>query len=209
MSVRSLWAVDIAERAPGGVWQLIAPGPSLERTIDQLDPSFPTMAVGQALRAPVTVDYYVEWEAPADRHRNAWLNRGVQGPTSDPQTVITSATHSKKWHDWLAERLFREPRIIGQHRKDPIPDPWKDARLETGPAWVLAIRAMVLRGGAKLICCYGLDLDGEGYAFGAPDPRLRTPEDWAGRWQGERVLLERMQALLDSLDVELVLVRPE
>lgn len=207
MPIRSLWQTDWVEGSPGGAWNLILPGPSLEETIDQADPSYPTMAVSHAIRAPHFAEYWVDWEGPNDtRHGNAWLNR-AKGPPN-PSTIITAGRHAKTWHKWFSKRRFGDPLIVGQAKIDPIPDPWRDARLDQGPAWVLAIRAMVLRGAARLIYVYGMDLEGEGYAYGAPDYRRRSPAEWEGRWVGERNLLLRMAELLDGIEVELVRVKP-
>jgi len=206
MPIRSLWQIDIAEAAPAGVWQLLCPGPSLERTVSRARFALPAIAVSQAIRAPIPCGWWADWEAPDQhRHRPAWLHRGS---ASAGPTIITSSRHSKAWHRFMADRLYGDPLVVGQAKTDPLPDPWGDARLDTGPAWVLAIRAMVLRGRAKLIHAYGLDLAGEGYAYQADDPKHRTPEEWEGRWVGERTLLTRMVKLLDSLGVELVIEKP-
>ena len=48
-----------------------------------------------------------------------------------------------------------------------------------------------------------LDLAGEGYAWGWPDPARRDPSDWAGRWAGEQQLLERTMRVHERTGVEL------
>lgn len=208
MPIRSLFQQDWAEHAPGGAWNLALPGPSLEHTWAQLNTAYPTIAVSHAIRAPIPCPFWCSWEAPNDTaHGDAWLNRAEEFPA--PDTVITAGRHAKTWHGWMSKRHHGDPMIVAQSKLDPLPEPWRDARLDQGPAWVFAIRAMILRGGARLIYVYGLDLKGSGYSFDAPDRKNRTPEEWTGRWVGERNLLERMKALLEALDVVLVRVLPE
>lgn len=186
---------------------MVLPGPSLENTWPQLNTAYPTVAVSHAIRAPVPCSFWCSWEAPNDtKEGNAWLNRAEGSPA--PDTIITSSRHAKTWHRWMSKRHYGDPMIVAQSKMDPMPDPWGDARLDQGPAWVLAIRAIVLRGAARLIYAYGLDLDGEGYAFSAPDRKNRTPAEWEGRWVGERNLLLRLVELLGNAGVELVRVQP-
>lgn len=207
MPIRTLWQSDWVQDAPAGAWNLLCPGPSLELTWERARWAYASVAVSSAIRAPMPCGWWASWEAPDHlRHRPAWLNRGI---TSIKPTIITSSRHAKAWHSFMADRVYgRDPQVVAQAKTDPMPDPWEHAMLETGPDWVLAIRAMVIRGGAKIIHAYGLDLAGEGYAFGATDPKLRTPEEWEGRWMGERALLARMQHLLGVLGVELVIEQP-
>lgn len=208
MPCRRLWQMDWAEHSPDGGWNLLCPGPSLEDTVRQVDSSRPTMAVNAAIRSPKPVSFWCSYGAPTDTvHKAAWRARGAGGALSDPRIILTSGAYLERWHTWFSRLTRTDPWVVGQHKLDPIGEDWKAAGLDEGPSWMCAIRAMVLRGGAKRINVYGLDLEGEGYSYGAPDPRRRDAPEWEGRWVGERVLLERALELLESIGVELVRVR--
>jgi len=205
---RSLWQTDWAEHSLDGSWNIVCPGPSLERTAKLVDASRPTIAVNAAIRAPVPIMAWCSWDAPTDTvHGQSWRARGVGGSMVDCRTVITQGPLERRWYDWLVRVTGnREPWVVGQRRQDPMPPEWRRGGVDAGPSWLLAVRSAVLRGGATTVRCYGLDLAGEGYAFGAPDPRNRDAPDWAGRWVGEKVMLERTARVLETLDVKLIRV---
>jgi len=209
MPCRRLWQVDWVEWAPDGEWNILCPGLSLEQSAQWVDSSRPTLAVNSALRAPKPVTVWVSWDSPSDTvHGTAWRRRGAGGAIADPRYVLTSGPYMKRWHAWWSRIAgLKDPWVIAQHREDPLPEPWVDAGLDASPSWLLALRAVVLRGAARRVRFFGLDLAGEGYAFDAPDPRRRDLEDWEGRWVGERSLWRRAVELCEAIGIELVQVR--
>lgn len=211
MPCRTFWQLDYAETAPDGEWNIVAPGPSLERTIGEVQRRRPSIAVEGALRAPLPFGFWSCWGRPRPSHAAAWSERGLGGPMYDADLVVLtgmSEGYNKArrvaWHTWMAEQAGGDPLIALSDPRDPTPALWADARLDRGPSWLAAIRFAVLRGAARRVFLYGLDLDGEGYAFGWPSSMRRDPEDWAGRWVSERALLERAKQTCEAVGVELV-----
>lgn len=184
--LRRFAQVDEAER--GSTWNILLPGPSLERSIAQggVDERYPTIAVHGAILAPVPIFYWCSWAGPRDRPFPSWLSILRQ---KSPR--IISGPKGGKW----ADRVPRAPHVVVQCRSDSLPAPWRRARCNLGPSWLLAVRFAVERAQACSIRFYGLDLEGEGYAYDLPDPRQRSAEDWEGRWIGERRILDRLAAL--------------
>ena len=204
MPCRQFWQLDYAEHAaPDGEWNIVLPGPSLESTIQRIERRRPSIAVEGALRAPLPFGFWCCWGPPRPAHAATWTTRGCSGPMHDDARVLVTGCDARLWHNWLAERIGGDPMIAASDPKDPLPEPWVDERLERGPSWLLALRFAVLRGAARRVFVYGLDLAGEGYAWGWPDPARRDPSDWAGRWAGEQQLLERTMRVLERTGVEL------
>lgn len=197
------WQEDWTEFGPD--WVIACPGPSLDTASLKGLQVFPIIAVdGAAAHPTLPYDLWAAWDRPRAVHERCLTRARVQQPT-----ILTNWVNAGAWEDLVEAELTTtsaiEPRVLGQHKThDKIPMHWSAARLDRAPSWLMALRFAVFRGGATRIHFLGLDLAGEGYALDLPDLRQRTPDEWEGRWTGERRILEAARHLCSIAEIELV-----
>ena len=202
MTVFLFGQVD-AEEA-GQDWAIVCPGPSLDEFDVASIAGLPTIAVGGAAAHP-ELDYrwWANWDDP---HRGHWDS--IERARELQPAILTRWQAGDTWEGYAAENFVEHGNpidavVIVQHPKhDRIPLPWHEARLDRAPSWLLAMRFAMWRGGAKQIRMVGLDLAGVGYALEREDHRMRSPEEWNGRWEGERRMYRAAVALALSEGVE-------
>ena len=185
MPIYTFGSVD--ERESGDVWQILCPGPSMDRTHEQVLRSLPSIAVNGAIMSPISVGWWSVWSVPRD---GAQLERA-----RDIRPRIIGNYNIHRWRRAMNDFGYEVDVLLSPRPIEHLRGGWSAEHLRHGPAFLSAIRFAVLIGGAKEVRCFGLDLRGEGYAFGLKDRMLRTPEVWAGRWRGERNIAARLMWL--------------
>ena len=178
---------DATEAGPA--WAIVCPGPSLDDADLEPIADLPTIVVeGAAAHPSIEYGWWCSWGLP---HRPAHASAAARARVLQP-AIVTRYLFAWHWrdfaHDLLSTPLAPQgPAVIAQHpRYDCPPASWTRAHLDAGPSWLVALRFAVLRASARSIHFVGLDLAGTTYALEQPDTRLRHPDEWEGRWYGER-----------------------